>query len=89
MRIKIIEGMALGKVIISTTIGAEGINCTSGKNILIADTPEEFANAICKCLENPEYCNEIGENAKELIESEYSNDQISRKMISFFEEMNA
>lgn len=87
MRIKIIEGMALGKVIISTTIGAEGIKCTSGKNIIIADTPEEFANAIEKCLTNPEYCNEIGNNAKDLISSQYSNDQISKTLISFFEDL--
>ena len=87
MRIKIVEGMALGKIIISTTIGAEGINCTSGENIIIADTPKDFANAICKCLEDPEYCNRIGENARRLIASEYSNDQISKKMISFFEDL--
>lgn len=87
MRIKIIEGMALGKIIISTTIGAEGINCTSGENIIIADTPKDFANAICKCLEDHEYCNRIGENARRLIASEYSNDQISKKMISFFEDL--
>lgn len=87
MRIKIVEGMALGKIIISTTIGAEGINCTSGENIIIADTPKDFANAICKCLEDSEYCNRIGENAQRLIASEYSNDQISKKMISFFEDL--
>ena len=87
MRIKIVEGMALGKIIISSTIGAEGINCTSGENIIIADTPKDFANAICKCLEDSEYCNRIGENAQRLIASEYSNDQISKKMISFFEDL--
>lgn len=89
MRIKIIEGMALGKVIISTTIGAEGINCTSGKNIIIADNPEDFAKAVCMCLEDQNYCNEIGNNAKNLIASEYSNDQISKKMILFFEDLKA
>lgn len=89
MRIKIIEGMAIGKVIISTTIGAEGINCTSGKNILIADSPKDFAKAISKCLNEPDYCDEIGNNAIELITSEYSNDQISKKMISFFEDLKA
>jgi glycosyltransferase involved in cell wall biosynthesis len=89
MRIKIIEGMALGKVIISTSIGAEGINCTSGENILIADNPDDFAEAICKCLKDPQYCDEIGGNAERLIESEYRNEQISKKMISFFENLEA
>ena len=43
MRIKIVEGMALGKIIISTTIGAEGIGCKNLNNIMIADTALEFA----------------------------------------------
>ena len=47
MRIKIIEGMALGKVIISTTIGAEGINCTSGENIIIADSQTILPKQSC------------------------------------------
>ena len=89
MRIKIIEGMALGKIIISTSLGAEGISYTSGKNILIADTPQDFADAICKCLNDSNYCDKIGENAKELITSEYSNEQISKKMVSFFEYLKA
>ncbi|MBL56725.1 MAG: hypothetical protein CMP61_06025 [Flavobacteriales bacterium] len=87
MRIKIIEGMALGKVIISTTIGAEGINCTSGENIIIADSPDNFAQAILHCLKHPEYCEFIGKNARKLIENEYANAHISKKMISFFEEL--
>jgi glycosyltransferase involved in cell wall biosynthesis len=42
MRIKVIEGMALGKCIISTQVGAEGIAYEDGKNILIADSPQAF-----------------------------------------------
>lgn len=87
MRIKIIEGMALGKVIVSTTIGAEGIHCTNGKNILIADTPDEFAKAIVTCLNDTDYCEKIGTNAQELIKNEYSNEKISEKMISFFHDI--
>lgn len=87
MRIKIIEGMALGKVIVSTTIGAEGINCTPGKNILIADTPQAFADAILHCLQHPEFVEEIGKNAQQLIEEQYSNQNISDQMISFFKDL--
>lgn len=87
MRIKIIEGMALGKVIISTTIGAEGINCTNNKNILIADTPKEFADAIVKCLKDKSFCEQISANAKRLITEEYSNESISTRMIEFFKQL--
>src|SRR6056297_1896745 len=63
MRIKIIEGMALGKPIVSTTIGNEGISTTSQKNILIADTPDEFAAAIEKLIVDSELFEQISRNA--------------------------
>ena len=46
IRIKIIESMAMGKAVVATTIGAEGINYTTGKDIMIADTPEAFCEAV-------------------------------------------
>lgn len=87
MRIKIIEGMAIGKVIISTSIGAEGINCEHGKNILIADTPEEFIECINKCLKDENFCQAISANAVDLIKNEYSNEIISKKLTTFFQSL--
>jgi len=86
MRIKIIEGMALGKTIISTTIGAEGIDYEDETNILIADEPEEFVNAIKKCINNVEFANRVGKNARQLAEAEYSNKSLIGKLIGFYEE---
>lgn len=76
MRIKIIEGMALGKAIVSTTIGAEGIDCTNDKDILLADSPAEFANQIVRCLQNPDLVSRLGQNARHLAEEEYDNTKI-------------
>ncbi|MCD4732562.1 MAG: glycosyltransferase family 4 protein, partial [Bacteroidales bacterium] len=56
IRAKIIEGMALGKTIISTSTGAQGINCINEKNILIADTPDEFVHQIKRCVESEQFC---------------------------------
>lgn len=84
MRIKIIEGMALGKTIISTTIGAEGIYCEHGKDILIADTPEEFFNCIKLLIEQPELKTTIGKNARLTIERDYDNKVLSKKLVEFF-----
>ncbi len=64
MRVKIIEGMALGKVIITTSIGAEGIPCEHMKNIIIADDAKSFANAIEWTLDHPQECKNISEQAK-------------------------
>lgn len=84
MRIKIIEGMALGKVIISTSIGAEGIDCSSGKNILLADTAAEFSNQIALALSNSQLCDEISKNAKALVQQKYTNSSIISDLISFY-----
>jgi len=84
IRIKIIESMALGKAVISTTIGAEGIDYTVGKNILIADDATSFVNEIKKLYNNVDFCNNIGENARNLIFEKHNNSKLIEKMIEFY-----
>lgn len=84
MRVKIIEGMALGKTIISTAIGAEGIEYENNKNILIANTEKEFIDAICKCANDKLFSDEIGKNARKLIEAKYNNATICEKLSGFY-----
>jgi glycosyltransferase involved in cell wall biosynthesis len=71
MRVKILEGMALGKVIITTSLGLEGIPATHKENILIADTPEQFL----ECLEyihfNPDEITRLGHNAVNFVSDRY------------------
>ncbi len=87
MRIKIIEGMTLGKLVITTAIGAEGINYTHQKNIIIANSPEEFANAINYFLENEAEQIAIGKAARELMESDYDNGVIVDNLIHFCKDL--
>jgi glycosyltransferase involved in cell wall biosynthesis len=49
-RLKIFEAMAAGRAVVSTTIGAEGLPTENGRHILLADTPQEFADAVIKVL---------------------------------------
>jgi glycosyltransferase involved in cell wall biosynthesis len=84
IRIKIIEGMAMGKAIISTSIGAEGIPYTDNKDILIANTPEEFLAAVIKCTANRELCDELGYNARKLIEKEHSLETVIQSLEKFY-----
>ena len=86
MRIKIIEGLALGKVIISTSIGAEGIECTHKKNILIANTAEEFASAIELAMTDKVLCQKIAEGARELVQLKYTNSSIVKRLLGFYAE---
>ncbi len=83
IRIKILEAMALGKTIISTSIGASGIHYADNKNILIADTTEEFFNQIIWCFENPVESRKIGVNAKDNILENYNTKKIAENL-SFF-----
>jgi len=84
MRIKIIEGMALNKTIVSTKIGAEGIPVENGKNILLANSAQEFSTAIEKLIANRDLFNKIGKNAKKFIVENYDNDTILLNLIDFY-----
>ncbi len=76
MRLKILEAMALGRVIISTSIGFEGINATDGKNILVANTAKEFQEKIEFCIDNPSKLKQISSNAKQLFDEKYETSKI-------------
>lgn len=84
IRVKILEGMAIGKTIISTSIGAEGIDCKHNHNIMIADNKNEFALCISKCLENSTFCKQLGNNARKLIHEKYNINQISKELVKSY-----
>lgn len=84
IRVKIIEAMALGKVIIATTLAAKGINCEHKKNILIADSPAEFAEMTCLAASNNELRKLISQNARKFAEENFDNCIIIEKLISFY-----
>lgn len=87
IRVKIIQGMAMGKTIISTTIGAEGISIENEKNILLADTPEEFINVIGKCILNQQMCHQIGKSGRFFAELHYSNTAVGKKLDNFYKSL--
>ncbi len=84
IRVKIIEGMALGKTIVSTTLGAEGIPCKDGQNILIADTPEAFAEKIIKCVKERIFFSIIGDNALQFAKRQFSSHEVTAKLLEFY-----
>lgn len=84
IRIKIIESMAMGKTVIATKVGAEGINYTDGKNILIANTKKEFFKAIKKLYNNPELSSNIGLNARKLVMCEHNIKDTSIQLEDFY-----
>lgn len=87
MRVKIVEGMAMQKCIISTSLGAEGIQYTHGENILIANTREEFFNAMKRCIADEDYCRKIGSNARRMIEEQHDLKTISNYLEQFYKKV--
>lgn len=84
MRIKVIEGMALGKPIVSTKVGTEGISTTSGKNIIVAENAEIFIESIYELIENREYFDSISRNAIEFIHENFDNLTTASALIDFY-----
>lgn len=84
MRIKIIEGMALGKPIVTTPIGTEGISTQSEKNIIIADSEQEFINGVERLINDKELFHAMGSNAIEYIQEKFDNLALACALTGFY-----
>lgn len=87
IRVKIIEGLALGKAVISTTLGAEGLDCTDGKNILLADRKEDWLQAVDGLLADPERINVLGVEGIKHAREHFDNVRVTQSLIQFYKEL--
>ena len=87
MRVKIVEGMAMQKCIISTALGAEGINFTNGANIMIANDRAEFYHAIERCISDEEFCKNVGLNARKLVEQQHDVNKVAKDLVKFYKKL--
>lgn len=88
-RLKIVEAMAKSKAIISTRIGAEGIDVTHDKNALLADTPADFADQVVRALTQPELARKLGEQARILAEERYAWTAVVGELVRFYDQLKA
>jgi glycosyltransferase involved in cell wall biosynthesis len=84
-RLKILEAMSLGNPMVSTAIGAEGIECIPERDILIADEPADFADKIISLVSDPGKSTLISDNARKLVEDKYSWNVIGSSLKNFLE----
>jgi polysaccharide biosynthesis protein PslH len=70
-RLKLLEAMALGTPVVSTSKGAEGLLATSGKHLLIADEPEGFASEVIRVLQDKQFSRQMASNAFQLVKERY------------------
>ena len=84
LRIKIIEGMAYGKAIVTTSIGAEGIQARNKKNIMIEDSPENFSKAVIELMSSNEKRVKMETEAFHFAEKEFDNTVIVEGLVNFY-----
>jgi glycosyltransferase involved in cell wall biosynthesis len=84
VRIKIIEGMAMGKPIITTAVGIDGIECEYGKDVMVANRPDEFYKTIVYCIENPDFLKQLAANGRNFAQRHYNIQSIIEALTDFY-----
>ncbi|WP_342315196.1 glycosyltransferase family 4 protein [Lysobacter sp. FW306-1B-D06B] len=84
-RLKVLEAMALGKAIVTTSVGSEGIVLRHERDALYADDAASFADAVLALLASPSRAAELGVRARQLAEAEYGWDAIGTRLLNAYE----
>ena len=77
-RIKILESMSMGKAVVATQIGAEGLDVIPNVHCLIADSPADFSHSVVQLLEKPERAEDLGRNGRELVLRQYDWSRVAK-----------
>jgi glycosyltransferase involved in cell wall biosynthesis len=88
IRVKILEGMAMCRVVITTNTGLEGINARDGQEVLIANDPDTFVSAISKLESDPELLLTIGSNARKFVIENFDNLAVCQGLVNFYKEQS-
>jgi glycosyltransferase involved in cell wall biosynthesis len=86
-RLKIVEAMAMGKAIVSTTLGVEGIEAVPGRDLLVEDQPAAFADAVGRLLAKPSLAAQIGQSARQLAVQRYAWQGAARALEGLYREI--
>jgi glycosyltransferase involved in cell wall biosynthesis len=85
-RIKILESMAFGRPVVSTSLGCEGLAVTPGENILVADDPADFAAQTIRLLNDKELRHRLAVNGRQLIETTYDWQAVAQRLLQTYNE---
>jgi len=85
LRMKLLQAMSLGVPCVSTSIGAQGLNVENGKELLIADTPAEFAEALLKLNTDRKFAIEMGKNVLNYVVAHHNSVANTRQLINFLQ----
>jgi sugar transferase (PEP-CTERM/EpsH1 system associated) len=84
-RLKILEAFSMGKAVVSTSLGAEGLRLTHGEHLLVADQPEQFADAVADLLNDSDRRRQLGQDGRQLVLERYRWQEIAKVQSRFLE----
>ena len=86
-RLKVLEGLAMAKPVVSTSVGCEGIDVVHEEHLLIADDPDGFARDVLRLLEDPSLMNRLGANGRRLVENRYRWEAVVDRLEEFYRQL--
>lgn len=86
-RLKILEALALGRAVVTTTIGAEGLDLVEGEHVLIADGPTAFAAAVDRLLGDDRLAGRLGDQGRTLVERSYDWSWIGSRLVEAYDQL--
>jgi GT2 family glycosyltransferase/glycosyltransferase involved in cell wall biosynthesis len=89
MRGKILEAWGMAKPVVTTSVGSQGIDCTPGENILIADDPQGFAAQTVRLLRDKVLREKLGKNGRRQVEAKYDWEIVIRQVEDMYDEIIA
>lgn len=82
MKTKIIEALAMGKVVVSTSVGVQGIDLAGCPFVRVADDPRDFAQHVCELLKDPEQLKRLGDEARDYAKAHYSWEKVLAPLLA-------
>jgi len=83
-RLKVLDGLAAGKPVVSTSLGCEGIDVKDGEHVLIGNDPRSFADHVLRVLRDPALASELGRRGRRLVETKYSWSVVGEELLAFY-----
>jgi glycosyltransferase involved in cell wall biosynthesis len=88
-RLKIVEALAKGKAVVSTRLGAEGLDVVHDQHLLLADEPDDFAGQVSRVFSEPGLAERLGKSGRELMERQYSWQSIAARLELFYDRLGS
>ncbi len=83
-RLKILDAWAMGRAVVSTSVGCEGLETIDGENIIIRDDPQGFAEAVVAVLDDAVLRHRLGENGRRTVERSYAWDVVGDRLLAAY-----